>query len=223
LRDILLVALIGVLLGSCTPGTNSPVIPSTYTNTLQPAETDTPTLAPSPTSTLVLTQVSSMGEDEIVGFMVDYIVKNEIEATLEIIKTEKPPMIKPPAQFIIIYSPISENFNGDFSGQVNPLDAKNAKKVWIYENGNLTSPADSQSAIKDYVQNFIENAPSVPGIFQWGYDEFGIVSISNNGQSAEVYLTDSCGSVCGQGDRLFLEKNKDGLWELKDTKLIWGS
>jgi hypothetical protein len=163
-------------------------------------------------------------EDAIVEFMVEYIVKNNIEATIDIIATQKPPLIdKPPAQFIIVYSPISAPIDGDYSKLVNALETKHAKRVWIYEKGNLTTPVDMQKAIEDYYHNHIQNAPQNPPIFTWSYDEFGIFSISEDVQSAEVYLVDTCGTLCGSGIVLKLAVGDDGTWYLKDIVALWGS
>ncbi len=197
-----------------------------------PAVTDvsgargTSTAIPTPSliSSREPSQARSSAKDEIVDFMVDYIVKNEIEAMIAFVKNTRPsPVEKPPAQFIIVFSPIPGPVGGDSSQWMNALDTKNAEKVWIYEDGTLSSPADAQAAIANYRTEYIQNAPSYPGIFMWGYDEFGIVSIADDGRSAQVYLADSCGSVCGHGILFTLGKNANGRWEIQDEESIWGS
>jgi len=131
--------------------------------------------------------------------MVDYIVKNEIEAMIDIIYKEEIPLIEePPARFIIIFSPISQPIDEDYSKLMNALETDNVEFVWVYENDELVLQTDTQAVIRDY-QEFIKSAPQMPSIFTWGYNEFGIVAISDDGQKAEVYLASSCGSLCGHG------------------------
>ncbi len=186
--------------------------------------------ATSPSSTQAITATASEtvpdpsgAKNEIVEFMLDYIVKNEIEAMIDIFNTEDVPGIEePPATFIIIFSPVSQSPGSDDSDLMNALDTKNAEQVWVYENGSLTEPPDKQAAIQEY-QDFMHNAPDFPSIFMWGYNEFGILSISDDGQQAEVYLSSSCGSLCGHGVVFTLARNGSQQWEIKGTKLIWVS
>jgi hypothetical protein len=224
---VIFVVLIG--LAACTPTANSPMISPAHTSTSSPIKTITTTNEPIPTSTPTSTpgpasvQDMSMTKGEIVDFMVGYIVKNEIEAMIDIIEKENIPLIEePPAQFIVVFSPISASTGEDHSRLMNALETKNAEQVWIYTDGALVSQTDTQAAIRDY-QQFIGSAPRNPSIFMWGYNEFGIVSIADDGQSAEVYLAASCGSACGHGLVLVLARNKDGQWEIEDMKPIWGS
>lgn len=229
MRNAILVFIMLIGLVACKPIANSSMLSPVPTSTSSPTQTiiatkdptSTPTI--SPTSTFAPTQDLSITKDEIVGFMVDYIVKNEIEAMIDIINKGGIPSIeKPPAQFIIILSPISQRIGEDYSKLVDALDTKNAEQVWTYENGKLASQTDRQTAIRDY-QALIKNAPRMPSIFMWGNNEFGIVSISNDGQGATVYLATSCGSACGHGLVMVLVKNKDNQWEIKDIKPLWGS
>ena len=225
--NLIFVVFIGLV--ACVPTANSPMISPTYTNTSSPAQTITATNAQVATSTLTPVPTSAPTQDflviksKVVDFMVDYIVENEIVAMIDIIGKENIPGIeKPPAQFIVIFSPIPQSIGEDYSKLMNALDTKNAEQVWIYKDGELVLQTDTQAAIRDY-QEFIESAPQNPGIFMWGYNEFGILSISDDGQGAEVYLVASCGSTCGHGLVLVLVRNKDNQWEIIDVKPIWGS
>lgn len=229
MRKTLLFSLVMIGLVACTPGTNSPTPSPMYTNTLSPTNTlsETKEYQPSPTvpATATSTTVKNLTttKNEIVDFMIAYIVENEIEEMIDIIDKENVPLIdKPPDHFIVILSPISQPIDEDYSKLQDALDTKNAEKVWIYKNGELVSQTDGQTAIQDY-QAFIKNAPQYPSIFMWGYNEFGIVSISDDGKEAKVYLASTCGSLCGHGIILFLEKNKDNKWQLKDMTPLWQS
>ena len=229
MRNIIVVFI--VLIGSvaCTSTANSPTLSPASMNTSSPTEKTTATKQQIPTPTLPPTSPSVSAQDlaiikgEIVDFMVDYVVTNEIEAMIDIINNEDIPLIEnPPAQFIIILSPISQPIGGDYSKLMNALDTINAEQVWIYEDGDLLTPTGKQTAIQEY-QEFIQNASEFASIFMWGYNEFGVVRISDDGQEAEVYLAASCGSLCGHGVVLLLVKNSENLWEIKDFIPIWGS
>ena len=229
MRNIVLAFFIFLSLTSCVSNTNLPTMVPKSTSTPSPTKlvisTNVPTLMPTltPITTPAQAQYSPVTHDEIVDFMVSYIVENEIEAMIDIINSEDIPLIdKPPAQFIVISSPISQTIENDYSNLMNALETRNAEKVWIYQDSELTLQADAQKAIQDY-QEFIRSAPKNPSIFMWGYNEFGIVSIADDGKKAKVYLAATCGSLCGHGLLMFLEKNGDDQWELIDILSIWGS
>jgi len=163
------------------------------------------------------------GRQELVDFMVDYVVKNEIEAMIDIIAKEDIPMVEEaPTRFIIVASPILQPIGEDYSNWMNALDTDNAEQVWIYEAGKLIVQADKQRAISDY-RDLMNSAPMMPGIFTYGYNEFGIISLSDDGQQAEVYLVAICGSVCAHGIILMMERSPDSPWEVRDIKGLWGS
>jgi hypothetical protein len=188
MRNIILVFIVLAGLVACTPVAVSPTPSPVSTSTVSPTKTATATKEKIPTPTLTSTSTPiptrelSITEVEIVDFMVDYVVKNEIEAMIDIIDKEDIPLIEnPPSQFIIILSPILQPIGEDHSQLMNALDTENAERVWIYENGGLRTPASKQAAIQEY-QEFIQNSPEFPSIFMWGYNEFGIVSISQDEQ-----------------------------------------
>ena len=113
MRNLNLIFVVFIGLAACVPTDKSPKMSPTNTYTSSPAQTITATiqqvatvtLTPVPTS--APTQDLSIIKSEIVDFMLDYIVENEIVAMIDIISRENIPGIeKPPAQFIVIFSPI---------------------------------------------------------------------------------------------------------------------
>ena len=58
-------------------------------------------------------------------------------------------------------------------------------------------------------------------IKSWGYYEFGILSVKDAGQTAEVYVGVACGPLCGHGTLCTLQRNAAGQWEITDSTGLW--
>jgi hypothetical protein len=178
--------------------------------------TSSPTSTPAPVPT-----PENQLEESLVAFMLDYVAENEIEAMIDFIETEGLPLIEsPPEAFIIVWSSTFEE-QGDYPWEW--LDTERPNRVWLYNDGDQKIQEDKRRAIENYQQKYIETSPASPSIFQWGYYEFGILSISEEQQEAEVYLHATCGSLCGHGILFTLKLNSDGMWEIVDQEGLWVS
>jgi len=168
---------------------------------------------------------AEQGEEEALAeFMQNYIVENEIEPMIDIIETEDLPGINaPPDAFLIVWSPIRPEKieSRDLEDVMAWLDTSQALQAWLYKDGRLIEQDDAQTAVAEYRQKYIDPAPSFPSIFMWGSYEFGIISRSD--QEARVYLSASCGSLCGQGIVFTLQRTSEGQWEIIDQEAIWVS
>ncbi len=161
-------------------------------------------------------------EESLSVFMQNYIIDNEIVPMLDIFKTENiPGLDAPPEAQIIVWSPIIADYQT--SDPFNWLDTPNAYKVWKYGDKGLVVQEDEQGAIADYQHKYMNNNPSIPSIFTWGYYEYGIVSITEDLKSSKVYLSASCGSACGHGILFTLKLNDKAEWEISELQAMWGS
>ena len=153
-------------------------------------------------------------EDELVAFMLDHIVTEYAAANRTYIapgEQREPVAIHVPS--IIIWAPPAKDW--DSPGEILKLDQP--IQVWSYRDGSLSEQSDQLAAIQRYrqdVMNYPENE-------YWGYYTFGIFSIADDGQQAEVYLGASCGPMCGSGVMLTLQRNASGDWEISETELVW--
>jgi hypothetical protein len=99
----------------------------------------------------------------------------------------------------------------------NTLNTAEPIKVWWFENKGLSEVTNKTEAIEQYRHDYLRNQDSL----FWGYYEFGIISISKNGQEAEVYLGILCGRLCGHGTLYTLHCNESGQWEIIDSEWLW--
>jgi hypothetical protein len=197
----------------------TPITVPTSTTTFTYIPTSTPT--PSPTSASTLRPKNEI-EKSLSVFMQNYIVENEILPLLDIFKSENIPGLSgPPESFIIVSSPIIKDYQS--SDPFQWLDTNNAYEVWLYENNQLIVQKNAQSVITNYQQKYMKIDQSKPSIFTWGYHEFGIVSISDDQRTAEIYLSVTCGSACGHGILFTLKQDNNGEWTINDLQGLWGS
>jgi hypothetical protein len=156
-------------------------------------------------------------EDEITSFLVDFVVVHEIGGTAEYIRTSGQPWVDaPPEANIIIYAPPKDTSVGS-----SYLDTEKPIQVWWYANNQLTEVEveDKLKAIEEYRNRYMKDSSS--GIWAWGYYEVGILSISADYQSAEVYVGASCGGLCGHGYRYSLQRSASGKWWIFDGVHLW--
>ena len=140
---------------------------------------------------------------------------------IDIIETEDIPLIEsPPEAFIIIWEPATRD---ETQAPWNWLDRENPNRVWLYRKGQITVEEDGRAAIQSYQQEYIENRPEMPSIFTWGYYEFGIVSLSEDGKRAEVLYTAWCGYACGHGILFTLARDNTGDWAIIGMMPLGGS
>jgi hypothetical protein len=60
-------------------------------------------------------------------------------------------------------------------------------------------------------------------IFAWGSYDFGIVKLSSDFLSADVYIGASCGPLCGHGVMYKIQRSPSGEWWIYDSMHLWQS
>jgi hypothetical protein len=156
-------------------------------------------------------------EKELVSFMLDFIVQQEIGGTANYIQTSGQPWVDaPPGANIIIWSPPVENTQSD---SLDYVKSDAPIKVWLYSDHKLVEVTNKQEAVQKYKQTYMSNPQS--NIWAWGYYEFGIMSISSNNEEATIYVGASCGPLCGHGVMYTVKRNSSGKWEIRDSKQLW--
>lgn len=157
-------------------------------------------------------------KEELVSFILDFIIKNEIGETADFLQTSGSPWVDAPVKAnLIIYAPALEN-----PEQLSrPIDSKNPLTVWWYEENKLIKVDNMQKAIDEYQKIYVDNASS--SIFAWGRYGFGILQIGSDYRSAEVYIGASCGPLCGHGVTYKLKRSPSGEWWIYDAITLWMS
>jgi hypothetical protein len=158
-------------------------------------------------------------QKELVSFMLDFIVQQEIGGTANYIQTSGQPWVDaPPNANIIIWSPPVEHVDKD---SIEYIESDKPIRVWLYADNKLVEASDKTGTIQNYQKTHMSNPKT--DIWAWGYYEFGIMSISNNNQGATIYVGASCGPLCGHGVMYTVKRNASGKWEINDTKDLWVS
>jgi hypothetical protein len=153
-------------------------------------------------------------EHELVTFMLDYILTQEIPNNLPYIPPEERAISGPAAIVsIIIQAPPGENPK---PGE-NPLDLTRPVRVWLQKDNQLYEAIDITETIAQYRQDQMNIQVSQA----WGFYNFGIISISEDGQQAKVFWEVSCGIDCGHGYLHILERNAQGKWEITGSEWMW--
>ena len=169
--------------------------------------TGDPTLAqpePTPASPPADAQAAKA---EIVAFVVDFILEQEIRGTAEYIRAEAQGIVPgPPEACIIVWK-----------------EDGSLKKAWWYtdQDDTLVEREDMQAAIDQYREKYIERARS--DIFAYGSYDFTIESVSEDRLEATVNVGASCGPLCGHGVRYTLLRSLSGEWWIADSELLWQS
>lgn len=184
-----------------------------------------PTQAPPPQSV-------DEAEAEIVQFMLDMIVQDEIEGTLRYIEDTNW-YGTGPTENLIVWSDVLDAEASEaitetisFLETIPSLDEDNPRQVWTYGDGQLVQvtgdAAQKLAAIEAYREAFMDQETE-QHIFAWGFYEFAIVSLDPSLQQAEVYRSISCGPLCGSGYLFTLERAPDGDWYVSDSVHLWQS
>ncbi|MBI5296147.1 MAG: PQQ-binding-like beta-propeller repeat protein [Chloroflexi bacterium] len=156
--------------------------------------------------------------EEIISFVLDFIVTNEIGGTANYIESSGMPWVDAaPQANIIVYSPPKENSNDSWSY----IDSDHPISVWWYADNQLTKVEDMQKAIDEYEQIYMNDPQS--DIFAWGSYDFGILEIGKDLRSAKIYVGASCGPLCGHGLFYYLQRSASGEWWIYDAVDLWVS
>jgi hypothetical protein len=161
-------------------------------------------------------------ENGFTNFMQIIIIEIEIVPFQENFQVEHvnvPGSVEPLEEFIILKSPIVENYQA-----LNPqqwLDTKNVYAAWLYNGSQIVPQENAENALANYQQQYMNVDPGIPSEFIWGYYEFGFVSISEDFRTAEVYLHATCGSQCGNGILFTLIIDDHGEYSIDKYKVLW--
>lgn len=156
--------------------------------------------------------------EEIVSFVLDFIVTNEIGGTADYIESSGMPWVDAaPQANIIVYAPPVGNSNDSWSY----VDSSRPISVWWYADNQLTKVEDMQKAIDEYEQIYMNDPKS--DIFAWGSYDFGILEISKDLRTAKIYVGASCGPLCGHGLFYYLQRSASGEWWIYDSEDLWVS
>ncbi len=210
------IVLLALLLAACNTATSASPTP-----TILPTLAVTPTPPPLPTATATLAPKPPAVEDEIVSFAVDYIVTAEIRDMADFIKNNSGEswMPGPPKASIIIYGPVvNDPEHPEWGPHVND---QQAIKVWWYEDDQLAETDQKTEAMSRYEEQFM--ATPAADIFAWGYYDFGIASVTEDGRQAELYIGASCGPLCGHGILYKILRESPGKWRIIDQQFLWQS
>ena len=153
-------------------------------------------------------------EHELVTFMLDLILNQEIPKYLPYIPPGERSIRAPAAvaSLIIQAPPIDAPQPGE-----NPLDLTQPLRVWLYKDNQLFEAIDKTETIQQYRQDHMNYQLSQ----DWGFYNFGIVSISDDGQQAKVYWEVSCGFDCGHGYLNLMQRNAQGKWQITGAEWGW--
>ncbi len=156
-------------------------------------------------------------EKELVSFMLDFIIQQEIGGTVDYLQTSDQPWVDaPPGENIIIWAPPVDKAQDSFES----VNSDEPIKVWLYADNTLVEVTTNQKdAIEEYRQTYMSDSQS--DIWAWGYYEFGIMSLSSDNQEATIYVGVFCGPLCGHGVMYTLERNSSGKWEITGSERIW--
>jgi hypothetical protein len=130
-------------------------------------------------------------EDEIVAFLLDSILHDLRVYSIADVT-------------LIVLSPVQ-------GSQESPdwrMNIDDPVKAWWFDGDQLTEVADPEAAIEQFRQDYMTQ--DIYGLY-----DFGILSIAQDGQSAEVYRGYDCGFEChGTASYFILERNDAGEWEI---------
>jgi hypothetical protein len=159
---------------------------------------------PSPTKESV-PFTSASAEQEIIPFMVDVIIQQEIRGDADYVQTSDLSWVEAAQNLIlIIHQPTVDepNPNTSFYFKDKPT------RVWLYGDNKLAEPTDIEQTLQKYEKD-------LPIVF------FGIYSTSTDYKKAKVLVEGACGPSCRHLDYYIIERNAAGGWEVIETENIW--
>ena len=157
--------------------------------------------------------LSEETEQELVSFMLKFIVEQQEDHTDYVQSTGQPWLNPPPEAILIIYYPPNEEKE---TLPWEQLKLGEPIKVWWYLDNNLVEAIDNQVAIEKYFEQYQMATNQWPGRY-----EFGILSVSRDNKRATIYEDSSTCSECAGGMLYTLQKNDSGEWEIIDSELLW--
>jgi outer membrane protein assembly factor BamB len=177
-----------------------------------------PALAVAQPEVMPLPKDEAAAEDEIVHFVLDFIVEQEIGGTIDYIRESGQPWVEDaPEANLIVWEPPNED--AEYPWEL--LYEQPPRRVWWYAEGELVELEDGAAAIEEYEQTAMQDPES--DIWAWGYYDFAIVSLSEGYQQAQVYVGVSCGPLCGHGYLYTLARSPSGEWWITLGQHLWQS
>jgi len=137
--------------------------------------------------------VTKSPEDEIV----DYILKSIIDVN------------NLHGRHLIVYGPTITTMPDVFY-----VSKKSPYQIWWVENGKLIEMGNDTKAITDFYKISEQDDLS------WEIG-FSIISINDNSTSAKVYVEKLCGTTCGTGMMLYLQRADSRQWEIEKEEELW--
>ena len=155
--------------------------------------------SPKQTATEAATVISpEQAEEELVAFMLEYIQREEVPYAGDV--------------NIIVWGNVNEGSPPEIYYVSEPI------KVWWLENGQLSEREDKIEAIEQYWQDY-KRVQEIDAT--WGEFQFGIVSISEDGQQAQVVLEGDMRIDYAYAILFTLERDKAGQWEITASEDLW--
>lgn len=91
-------------------------------------------------------------------------------------------------------------------------------KLWWWEKGQLSEMSDPRAAISQYRQDY-QSGQEFEAV--WGEYNFGILSLSADGQHAEIGMSASIAIGYEYETIYTLDRNASGEWEITSEEMLW--
>lgn len=91
-------------------------------------------------------------------------------------------------------------------------------KLWWWEKGQLSEMSDPRAAISQYRQDY-QSGQGFEVV--WGEYNFGILSLSADGQHAEIGMSASIAIDYEYEIIYTLDRNANGAWEITGEEMLW--
>jgi hypothetical protein len=151
-------------------------------------------------------------EEELISFMLDFIVRLQ-EGHTNYSQVSGQPWLNPPADAnLIVFLPPNEEIDKKPWEQ---LKFDEPIKVWWFFDNKLVEATDNQEAIQKYEEYYMADA-RWPWRYQWG-----ILSISDDNKKATMYVESSSCPECAGGMLYTLRRDDSGEWQIIDSELLW--
>ena len=157
-----------------------------------------------PDLTVDIRTLDDKTENELVSFMLDYILQSRVDNNASFVQTRGEPWLNAPESAIII-----RYWRGDSEEPI---------KVWWYFDNQLVEAIDNQMAWDKWDEYYGYNPPS----YTWPDNiAFSIQSVSNSNMNATIYYSLSTCSECAAAFLFTLEKNASGKWLIIKDETLW--
>jgi outer membrane protein assembly factor BamB len=171
-----------------------------------------------PREALPLPSTRDEAEKEITEYMLQYIT-HDFEQLSSFIEEDNmilnmPMLSAPPYSSIILTKAKKSDLESSSF-----LDADKRISSWVYFSGKLLQGVEAKEAIKR------NKRKSDGSIVPWSINDyvFAIIKLNDDNTQAEVCLDNHCGSLCGHGLRISLQRSPSGKWWVIKSVGTWVS